>query len=436
MNKPLPTLIIVVVMSFAVFLAAPYITQMLSVSGQWNYLDTNNCQNLKPTCNEEVYTTEYPYGEVYFDNPYGNGGHDYQGHPGYDTNCGEEYVYRRAACYPKETTEISYAVTGYVHEDTSYGPQINANVRCESTGESKSDDSSGGDYRVVFDATKGELPFTVECTASKSGYLTKTSTKEVSDLKASETSKVRMDFVLHKETENLGCLENHNEGEKRDNHCEGDDRVWEECVASGEWSDTTLPGDCADEDEEESGCTQDRITSGTDTGQCQQLIKECQNGQMVVVQERITPTDEVCNDKDDNCDGEIDEIEECRPSQEEDVWMILNDRCVEKEYSEVPETKQAFSTQQGCEESMGSGPVIQVPVWNPDTGSCIKADASKIPSNYEKLPSLLWNKNPSCGTVPYNSGLPFMAYVLIGFTIPLIGAVYWKRKEIRRYIYE
>ncbi len=49
------------------------------------------------------------------------------------------------------------------------------------------------------------------------------------------------------------------------------------------------------------------IETGTDTGECVLEIKSCINGDWKIVQEGIFPTSEVCDNKDNNCDGNIDE---------------------------------------------------------------------------------------------------------------------------------
>ncbi|MBI4141424.1 putative metal-binding motif-containing protein, partial [Candidatus Woesearchaeota archaeon] len=50
------------------------------------------------------------------------------------------------------------------------------------------------------------------------------------------------------------------------------------------------------------------VTTGTDVGECQVEIKICQNGALVLTQAGIGPQTEICNQLDDNCDGEVDEF--------------------------------------------------------------------------------------------------------------------------------
>ncbi len=50
------------------------------------------------------------------------------------------------------------------------------------------------------------------------------------------------------------------------------------------------------------------IFDGSDTGVCQTGIRSCQGGEWVIVQERIDPVEEICeNGLDDDCDGKVDE---------------------------------------------------------------------------------------------------------------------------------
>lgn len=49
------------------------------------------------------------------------------------------------------------------------------------------------------------------------------------------------------------------------------------------------------------------ITFGTDVGACESGIKTCINGNYTITKEEIEPKEEVCNNMDDNCDGQIDE---------------------------------------------------------------------------------------------------------------------------------
>ena len=49
------------------------------------------------------------------------------------------------------------------------------------------------------------------------------------------------------------------------------------------------------------------IISGTNTGECQVEIKRCVNEEVILIQEEITPTDEICDNLDNNCNNQIDE---------------------------------------------------------------------------------------------------------------------------------
>ena len=53
------------------------------------------------------------------------------------------------------------------------------------------------------------------------------------------------------------------------------------------------------------------IITGNNVGECKQLIKSCINGSMVVIQNQTFPGLEVCDGKDNDCDGQIDEGNVC-----------------------------------------------------------------------------------------------------------------------------
>lgn len=293
-------------------------------------------------------------------------------------------------------------------------------------------------------------------------------------------------------TEPTGCLKNHYEGEKRNRECDGQAVQYEVCKSSGKWlkktkgcihgcyvvdgvaqcrpespceegeiTNRTCDGDYKDwkkcgannwvaksrycerggcengeclqeeEQEEDEGCKTQYKEEGTDEGQCQKAIQVCKNGQLVQTQEQIKPSDEVCNDKDDDCDGEIDELEKCEKQKEEQeqVWIISQETCGKINMSEAPEHKQTFSTQQGCEDAIvGEDAIVKISVWNPGTGRCVMADSTKVPNGYKKLTPLIWDKNPTCSSFPYSLGFPEWTY----FTpiLLLLGVVVWKRREV------
>jgi hypothetical protein len=53
------------------------------------------------------------------------------------------------------------------------------------------------------------------------------------------------------------------------------------------------------------------ITSGSNTGECRQEIKSCIAGNFTVIQTQVNATEEVCDNKDNNCNGQIDEDNVC-----------------------------------------------------------------------------------------------------------------------------
>ncbi len=56
-----------------------------------------------------------------------------------------------------------------------------------------------------------------------------------------------------------------------------------------------------------------QIKIGSDVGECKQEILACVDGEMKVIQEPIGSTDEICNGQDDDCDGRTDEVEDVPP---------------------------------------------------------------------------------------------------------------------------
>ena len=113
-----------------------------------------------------------------------------------------------------------------------------------------------------------------------------------------------------------------------DNDCDGftDEDLLNACGECGEVPEEVCDGvdnDCDGETDEGCPCESgQREACGLDEGQCERGERECVNGQWGPCEGGQGPVDEICDDLDNNCDGETDEnvlnaCGECGPVPEE-----------------------------------------------------------------------------------------------------------------------
>jgi hypothetical protein len=94
------------------------------------------------------------------------------------------------------------------------------------------------------------------------------------------------------------------------------DGVWSECVGEIPAAEESCDGqdnDCDGATDEDCDCLSgDTKPCGTNTGECQAGTMSCTNGKWGDCEGEIAPQNEACDGKDNDCDGETDEVCDCQ----------------------------------------------------------------------------------------------------------------------------